>query len=47
MLQHTSYVRPGKVFTANESLISAVIGTLKPEILASIRNSVIDIIQQR
>jgi mRNA interferase MazF len=45
-LQHVSYVRPGKVFTAHESLIAAVIGTLKPEMLATVRNSVIAIIQQ-
>jgi mRNA interferase MazF len=46
-LQHTSYVRPGKVFTAHESLIAAVIGTLKPELLETVRNAVIAIIQQR
>jgi mRNA interferase MazF len=46
-LQHISYVRPGKVFTAHESLIAAVIGTLKPEMLANVRNAVIAIIQER
>jgi mRNA interferase MazF len=46
-LQHISYVRPGKVFTAHESLIAAVIGTLKPEMLTTVRNAVIAIIQQR
>ena len=46
MLQHTSYVRPGKVFTANESLISAVIGTLKPEMLSSVRNAVVAMLQR-
>ena len=45
-LQHISYVRPGKVFTAHESLISAVVGTLKPEVLTAIRNAVIAIVQQ-
>jgi hypothetical protein len=47
MLQHVSYVRPGKVFTAHESLIAAVIGTLKPETLTTVRNAVIAILQQR
>jgi len=46
MLQHVSYVRPGKVFTAHESLISSVVGTLKPGMLTTIRNAVIAIIQQ-
>ncbi|HUD22218.1 MAG TPA: type II toxin-antitoxin system PemK/MazF family toxin [Acidobacteriaceae bacterium] len=45
MLQHVSYVRPGKVFTAHESLIATVVGTLKPEMLTSVRNAVIAIIQ--
>lgn len=47
MLQHISYVRPGKVFTAHESLITAVVGTIKPEMLTAVRNAVIAIIQQR
>jgi mRNA interferase MazF len=46
-LQHISYVRPGKVFTAHESLIATVIGTLKPEMLTTVRNAVVAIIQQR
>jgi mRNA interferase MazF len=46
-LQHISYVRPGKVFTAHESLIAAVVGTLKPEMLSTVRNAVIAILQQR
>jgi mRNA interferase MazF len=44
-LDHTSYVRPGKIFTAHQSLIAATVGTLKPEIFESIRRSVIDVIQ--
>lgn len=47
MLQHVSYVRPGKVFTAHESLIATVVGTLKPEMLTTVRNTVIAIIRQR
>jgi len=46
MLRNTSYVRPGKVFTAHESLISTEIGTLKPEILETIRSAVIAIIRR-
>jgi len=46
-LQHTSYVRPGKVFTAHESLIAGIIGTLKPEMFTTVRNSVIAVIEQR
>jgi mRNA interferase MazF len=45
-MQRDSFVRPGKVFTAHESLIAAVVGTLKPETLATVRNAVIAIIQQ-
>ena len=45
-LQHVSYVRPGKVFTAHESLVASVIGTLKPEMLSIVRNAVIGILQQ-
>ena len=47
MLQHVSYARPGKVFTAHESLIATVVGTLKPEVITTVRNAVIAIIQQR
>jgi mRNA interferase MazF len=46
MLQHISYVRPGKVFTAHESLIASVVGTLKPEMLSVVRNAVVAIMQQ-
>ncbi len=45
-LQRTSYVRPGKIFTAHESLIANVAGTLKPEAFDAIRRAVIGIIQQ-
>ena len=45
-LQHVSYVRPGKIFTAHESLIASVVGTLKPEMLLTVRNAVVAIIQQ-
>ena len=45
-LHHISYVRPGKIFTAHESLIAAVVGTLKMEMLTTIRNAVIAILRQ-
>ncbi|HXE07023.1 MAG TPA: type II toxin-antitoxin system PemK/MazF family toxin [Acidobacteriaceae bacterium] len=45
-LRHVSYVRPGKVFTAHQSLIASVVGTLKPETLFSVRNSIIAILQR-
>jgi mRNA interferase MazF len=47
MLHHTSYVRPGKVFTAHESLIGSVVGTLRPEIFETIRNAVIAILHRQ
>jgi mRNA interferase MazF len=46
MLQRTSYVRPGKVFTAHESLIGTVVGTLRPEMLEAIRQAVISVIRE-
>jgi mRNA interferase MazF len=45
-LRHVSYVRPGKVFTAHESLVASVIGTLRPDILTTVRNAVVAILQQ-
>ena len=44
-MEHTSYVRPGKIFTAHESLIAWVVGTLKPEMFEKVRSAVIEIIQ--
>lgn len=46
MLKHVSYVRPGKVFTAHESLIASVVGTLRPDMLSTVRKAVIAIILQ-
>lgn len=42
-LQHTSYVRPSKLFTAHMSLIAAHAGTLKDDVLDAIRESVISV----
>ena len=44
-LRHTSYVRPSKLFTANESLIVAHLGVLKNEVLEEIRENVIAVIR--
>lgn len=46
-LEHISYARPGKIFTAHESLVASIVGTLEPEILLTVRNAVVAIIQQR
>ncbi len=45
-LQRTSYVRPGKIFTAHESLIAAAAATLKPAMFELVRNAVIALIRQ-
>lgn len=45
MLQRISYVRPGKLFTAHQSLIQAAIGTLEPAMFESILNTVIAMIK--
>lgn len=39
-LRRTSYVRPGKLFTANSALIVREIGNLKPEMCRAIRESI-------
>jgi mRNA interferase MazF len=44
-LRHLSYVRPGKLFTANESLFAAASGELKPQVLKCVRDAVTAIIQ--
>ena len=42
-LQHTSYVRPSKLFTAHSSLVVARPGTLKDHVFQNIRRAVIDV----
>lgn len=44
-LRHLSYVRPGKLFTANDSLFAAASGELKPQVLKRLRDAVTAIIQ--
>jgi len=45
-LRVTSFARPGKLFTANESLIISEIGKLKDDIIKSIVTSVISILMK-
>lgn len=44
-LKLASYARPGKLFTANNSLIVAHVGALKKEVFEPIVNAVIKILQ--
>jgi mRNA interferase MazF len=44
-LQLDSYARPGKLFTAHQSLLAAEAGKLKPEALTQVINAVIDLLQ--
>lgn len=46
MLRLQSYARPSKLFTANQKLIVAIEGNLKPEKLIEIRQAIIDILSQ-
>jgi mRNA interferase MazF len=43
-LSRTSFVRPAKLFTANEALFASVAGTLEPETLATVRQRVATIV---
>jgi mRNA interferase MazF len=45
-LRLESFVRPGKVFTAHESLIASVVGTLRAEVFESVRFRVISILRK-
>ena len=40
-LAHTSYVRPGKLFTAHAELIEQIVGKVKPDFLDRAREAVI------
>jgi mRNA interferase MazF len=46
-LRRDSYIRPGKLFTANESLFSTRVGALKPTMLDKIRIAVTAIILEK
>jgi mRNA interferase MazF len=43
-LQVTSYVRPGKLFTANNTLMSTQVGNLEDKVLKSIVDAIISIL---
>jgi mRNA interferase MazF len=44
-LQRISYARPGKLFTANEQLVTVEIGSLKKEALEKVIDATIEILQ--
>ncbi|MEJ2389309.1 MAG: type II toxin-antitoxin system PemK/MazF family toxin [Chromatiaceae bacterium] len=44
-LQHISYARPGKLFTANQSLFRRLIGQLGEEPMARVRGAIVALIQ--
>jgi len=44
-LQVTSYARPGKLFTANHTLMTAQVGSLKDQMLKSIVDAIISILR--
>ncbi len=44
-LNLTSYARPGKIFTANESLMVTQVGKLKDDAFRKIANAVIHLLQ--
>ena len=45
-LRNTSYVRPGKIFTAHSSLIVSKVGSLKLESLTLIVDAIVGILQE-
>ena len=44
-LQRISYIRPGKLFTANESIFQRAVGSLIPPTLFTVRERVIKTIR--
>ena len=44
-LSVTSFARPGKIFTANESLVSSTVGNLKQEALARVADAIIELLR--
>ena len=44
-LRRTSYARPGKIFTANQSLIVSEVGTLKADAFYKIVDAVVNLMQ--
>ena len=44
-LRVTSFARPGKLFTASNSLIAGEVGSLKPEILQKLIDSIVELLR--
>jgi mRNA interferase MazF len=44
-LQRASFARPGKLFTAHESIIRGIVGTLRPDVFDSLLDRVIGILR--
>ena len=44
-LQRPSFVRPGKLFTAHESLMESAVGEVLPDALARVRAAVVALLQ--
>lgn len=44
-LQRTSYVRPAKLFTANETLLTGVAGVLQPSALGRVCDAVVAVVR--
>ena len=44
-LHRTSYARPGKIFTANESLMVSQVGKLKDDSFRKVANAVVHLLQ--
>lgn len=44
-LRQVSYVRPGKLFTAHESLVSDVVGELHGEVVDRLRDAVVQLVR--
>jgi len=44
-LRMASYIRPGKLFTANQSIVTKVVARLTPEAIKEVKAAVIEIIR--
>jgi mRNA interferase MazF len=44
-LRRTSYARPGKIFTANQTLMFSQVGKLKDESFRKVANAVVHLLQ--
>ena len=44
-LSVTSFARPGKIFTANEAIITSTVGRLTEDAMARVRNAVVALLQ--